>query len=67
MYKDRKNVPSICDPKLNGEYPKASLENALEMAFMCVRDDAEKRPSMTEVVMALEFLESRKYYKHGQG
>ena len=61
MYKDKDNIQLICDSKLKGTCPKASLENALEMALMCVRDDAENRPPMTEVVMALEYLESQKY------
>ena len=59
--RDKDNIPIIVDRHLKGKYPEASLENALEMALMCVRDNAEKRPSMTEMVRALEYLESQKY------
>ena len=61
MIKDRKNFPSLVDPYLNNEYPKASLEYAFELASMCTRLEPEKRPPMTVVVKALEYLESQKY------
>ena len=58
--KDRKKFLKIVDPQLKGEYPKATLKRALDMACMCLREDAKKRPPMTEVVEALEYLESQK-------
>ena len=33
------------------------------MAWARLREDPKKLPQMTEVVLALEYLESQKYYK----
>lgn len=62
LLRDRSNFPFIADPLLKGEYPKDSLEHALEMAMMCLRSDAQTRPDMNDVVMGLEYLESLKYH-----
>ena len=62
LMKDEKNFPIIADPKLNGEYPNFALGKALKLASMCLKEDAKKRPAMTEVVLGMEYVESQKYH-----
>ncbi|EXC29153.1 Serine/threonine-protein kinase PBS1 [Morus notabilis] len=53
----------IADPRLRGEFPEGSLEKALNLAAMCVQQDATLRPGMTDVVRSLIELASHKYEK----
>ncbi|KAL6521834.1 hypothetical protein OROGR_018403 [Orobanche gracilis] len=61
MMKDRKSLVSLADPLLRGQFPECSLCRAMEMALMCIREDAHSRPSMKDVVHAMNFLTSRQY------
>ncbi|XP_020554241.1 serine/threonine-protein kinase PBS1 isoform X2 [Sesamum indicum] len=61
MLKDDKNFVGLADPLLKGQFSEHSLGKAMEVALMCVRDDAHSRPSMTEVVHAMNYLTSRRY------
>ncbi|GFQ00803.1 serine/threonine-protein kinase pbs1 [Phtheirospermum japonicum] len=60
MLKDPKKLASLADPLLRGQFPESSLCRAMEMALMCLREDANARPSMKDVVNALNFLASKK-------
>lgn len=46
----------MADPLLDGNYPEKSLIQALAVAAMCLQEDAEARPTMGEVVEAIEML-----------
>ncbi|KAL6497620.1 hypothetical protein OROHE_027249 [Orobanche hederae] len=61
IMKDRKSLVSLADPLLRGQFPECSLCRAMEMALMCIREDAHSRPSMKDVVHAMNFLTSRQY------
>ncbi|KAL0461796.1 UNVERIFIED_CONTAM: Serine/threonine-protein kinase PBS1 [Sesamum latifolium] len=61
MLKDDKNFVGLADPLLKGQFSEHSLGEAMEVALMCVRDEARSRPSMTEVVNAMNYLTSRRY------
>lgn len=54
----RNEVIQIVDPMLYKEAHamKATLRRALEVAFICVREDAYARPTISEVVEALDYI-----------
>ncbi|PON95425.1 GPCR kinase [Trema orientale] len=63
---DESTIRRIADPQLRGAYPKASLTKALELAMLCLRDDAWNRPTMTDVVRSLDYLVSGQYVSPDQ-
>lgn len=56
LFKDRSKFTQMADPLLDGSYPEKNLFQALAVAAMCLQEEAEARPSMGEVVEALELL-----------
>ncbi|KAJ6725142.1 PROTEIN KINASE SUPERFAMILY PROTEIN [Salix viminalis] len=56
LFKDRSQFNAIADPLLGGKYPKKSLYQALAIAAMCIQEEADRRPLIADVVMALEYL-----------
>ena len=65
MFKDRDQFQKMADPRLEGNYPKKGLYQALAIAAMCLQEDDSARPAMSEVVSALAFLSSNKSPKAG--
>ncbi|KAH9661138.1 putative serine/threonine-protein kinase PBL5 [Citrus sinensis] len=61
MFKDRNNFSQMVDPSLQGQYPVRGLYQALAIAAMCVQEQPNMRPAITDVVMALNYLASQKY------
>ncbi|KAM5582067.1 putative serine/threonine-protein kinase PBL7 [Rosa sericea] len=60
--KDPKNLTmQFADPYLRGQFPVHILRNALEVASMCLREDASARPTMRDVVLALNYLTTHPY------
>ncbi|XP_038725042.1 probable serine/threonine-protein kinase PBL7 [Tripterygium wilfordii] len=66
-WKDRMNLWLLADPLLKSQFSESVLKKVLEVAFMCLRDDATARPSTSEVVLALDYLASRKYKPNEAG
>ncbi|KAF4367700.1 hypothetical protein G4B88_001452 [Cannabis sativa] len=62
IMKDKYHLIDIADLSLSGQYPKDCLESVLELAGLCVKNDAEERPNIIEVVQQLEILEANKYH-----
>lgn len=56
LLKDRKKFTLIADPKLEGNYPVKALYQALAVVAMCLQEDANTRPLISDVVMALQYL-----------
>ncbi|MFS8014932.1 putative non-specific serine/threonine protein kinase [Helianthus anomalus] len=52
--KDPKKYSELVDPLLDGHYPRASLSQVLAIAAMCLSTDASVRPSISDVVDALD-------------
>lgn len=50
----------MADPSLEGKYPLKGLHQALAIAAMCLQEEAEIRPLMSDVVTALEYLAVKK-------
>ncbi|WOL11454.1 serine/threonine-protein kinase CDL1-like [Canna indica] len=61
MFKDRRKIPCLADPRLQGRYPMRGLYQALAVASMCIQEDAASRPAMADVVTALAYLANQAY------
>lgn len=64
LLKDRKSHLQLVDPRLNGHFPMSALRKAIDVAAMCVREDSNTRPTMHEVVLAMDYLTSLKHDHH---
>lgn len=53
---DKQKFTSLADPLLKGNYPPKGLYQALAIAGKCLQEDHVNRPSVREVVFALEYL-----------
>lgn len=51
----------MVDPLLEGHYPVRGLYQALAIAAMCVQEQPNMRPVITDVVTALNYLASQRY------
>lgn len=58
LFKDRRKFHLMADTSLEGRYPMKGLYQALAVTAMCLQEDASKRPVMSQVVSALEYLTS---------
>ncbi|XP_029120285.1 probable serine/threonine-protein kinase PBL25 [Elaeis guineensis] len=56
MFKDQKRYAELVDPLLQGDYSQRGLNQAVAVAAMCLQEEAEVRPLMADVVVALSFL-----------
>ncbi|KAF7051773.1 hypothetical protein CFC21_059977 [Triticum aestivum] len=55
-FKSKKRFREMADPLLRGAYPTKGLYQALAISAMCLQEDATMRPSIADVVMALDYL-----------
>ncbi|KAL4577082.1 hypothetical protein LXL04_013184 [Taraxacum kok-saghyz] len=58
MLIDKRRYVKLADPSMKGEFMERWVRKAVEVALMCMDDDEEKRPDMSEVVDALDFVAS---------
>ncbi|CAH1429394.1 unnamed protein product [Lactuca virosa] len=58
MLIDKRKYVKLADPRMKGEFMQRSVRKAVEVALMCMNNDQEKRPDMSEVVDALDFVAS---------
>nr|GME15762.1 probable serine/threonine-protein kinase PBL23 [Ipomoea batatas] len=56
LFKDKQKFHLMVDPLLQGNYPTKGLYQALAVAAMCLQEEADTRPFISDVVTALEFL-----------
>ncbi|KAL6195688.1 hypothetical protein ACLB2K_031306 [Fragaria x ananassa] len=61
LFRDRKKFSKMVDPLLHGQYPVRGLYQALAIAAMCVQEQPNMRPVITDIVTALNYLASQKY------
>ncbi|XP_050371618.1 probable serine/threonine-protein kinase PBL23 [Argentina anserina] len=76
LLRDRSKFALIADPLLKANYPLKGLHQALAIAAMCLNEEADCRPTMSDVVLALEHLskprdevvfdDESKHSSHGQ-
>ncbi|CAN8271290.1 unnamed protein product [Cochlearia groenlandica] len=55
---ERRKLRSIMDPRLEGKYPFKSAFRVAQLALKCLESEPKNRPSMKEVVEALELIVS---------
>lgn len=67
MFKDKSKFTEMVDPLLKGDYSTKSLHQAIAIAGMCLQEEAEARPTMQDVVTALEFLSKTKNEENSDG
>ncbi|XP_021835455.1 probable serine/threonine-protein kinase PBL7 isoform X2 [Spinacia oleracea] len=63
LLKDPKNNLQLVDSRLRGQFSVSSLRKAVEVAAMCLREEANARPTMHEVVIAMDYLISKKHVR----
>ncbi len=51
----------LADPLLRGQFSESVFKKAVDVAILCLQEKANNRPSMQDVVAALNYLVSRKY------
>ncbi|KAG4983574.1 hypothetical protein JHK87_028323 [Glycine soja] len=56
LFKDPKRYPEMADPLLNKNFPEKDLNQVVAIASMCLQEEAEARPLISDVVTALGFL-----------
>ncbi|CAI9292584.1 unnamed protein product [Lactuca saligna] len=56
LFKDQSKHPMVADPLLNGDYPIKCLHQAIAIAAMCLQEEPNTRPYMSDVVVALDYL-----------
>ncbi|XP_072981292.1 serine/threonine-protein kinase PBS1-like [Typha angustifolia] len=61
LFNDRRKLPKMADPRLEGHYPMRGLYQALAVASMCIQAEAASRPLIADVVTALSYLASQLY------
>ncbi|XVE67655.1 hypothetical protein DITRI_Ditri09bG0005400 [Diplodiscus trichospermus] len=61
LLKDGTNILNFADPLLRGHFSKSTMKKALEVAFLCIQENANSRPSISDVVLALDYLTSHPY------
>ncbi|XBI57708.1 hypothetical protein VPH35_039052 [Triticum aestivum] len=54
---DRRKLPRLVDPRLEGQYPSKAALRAAQLTLSCLAGEPRNRPSMAEVVAALEEIE----------
>ncbi|KAK7316741.1 hypothetical protein RJT34_00423 [Clitoria ternatea] len=60
LLRDRRKFTQMADPLLEENYPVKSLYQALAVSAMCLQEEADTRPLISDVVTAIEFLARRK-------
>ncbi|CAL0328708.1 unnamed protein product [Lupinus luteus] len=58
-FNNKRMYAQIVDPRLEGNYPSRSLNHAIAITAMCLQEDANRRPLIHDIVVALEYIASR--------
>ncbi|CAJ1976309.1 unnamed protein product [Sphenostylis stenocarpa] len=56
LFRDPKRYPEMADPLLNMNFPAKDLNQVVAIASMCLQEEADARPLISDVVTALSFL-----------
>ncbi|KAE9619075.1 hypothetical protein Lal_00047371 [Lupinus albus] len=56
LFRDPKRFPDMADPLLDKQFPEKDLNQAVAIAAMCLQEEPEARPLISDVVTALSFL-----------
>ncbi|XP_041004215.1 probable serine/threonine-protein kinase PBL7 isoform X1 [Juglans microcarpa x Juglans regia] len=61
IFNERNKYVQLADPLLRGQFSESVLKKAVDVAILCLQEKANNRPSMQDVVAALNYLVSQKY------
>ncbi|XP_051122143.1 probable serine/threonine-protein kinase PBL7 [Andrographis paniculata] len=64
---DGKNLEQIADPRMEGKFPRRGLYQALMVASLCIRDDPNGRPLISNVATALSYLVTQSNFPDDDG
>lgn len=53
---DPKKFGHLVDPLLRGKYPKKCLNYVIAITEMCLKEEANQRPTIGDVVVAFEYI-----------
>lgn len=56
IFRDPKRYPDMADPVLGKNFPEKDLNQVVAIASMCLQEEADARPLISDVVTALSFL-----------
>ncbi|XP_052202290.1 probable serine/threonine-protein kinase PBL21 [Diospyros lotus] len=59
LLKDKRKFVQLVDPRLQGRIPNRSLHYAVSITAMCLQEQANFRPLISDIVVALEYLASQ--------
>ncbi|KAK4351831.1 hypothetical protein RND71_027349 [Anisodus tanguticus] len=65
--KDRRKFVQMVDPLLNGQFSVRSLHHAVAITAMCIQEQANFRPIISDIVVALDYLVSQAESSDSQG
>lgn len=65
--KDRRKFVHMVDPLLNGQFSVRSLHHAVAITAMCIQEQANFRPIVSDIVVALDYLVSQAESSDSQG
>ncbi|KAL6966222.1 putative serine/threonine-protein kinase pbl16 [Sarracenia purpurea var. burkii] len=57
LLREKKKLPNIVDPRLDGEYPIKGVHKAAMLAYHCLNRNPKARPLMRDIVDSLEPLQ----------
>ncbi|CAO2815754.1 unnamed protein product [Amaranthus hypochondriacus] len=61
-FKDKKRYIQLVDPALQGRYPWRCFQHFVAIVAICLQEVPAHRPLISDVVVALEYLDSQPYY-----
>ncbi|XP_022748786.1 serine/threonine-protein kinase PBS1-like [Durio zibethinus] len=67
LFNDRRKFSKLADPRLQGRYPMRGLYQALDVASLCIQEQAAARPLIGDVVTALSYLANQAYDPNAAG
>lgn len=59
LLKDQKKFGLLVDPLIRGCYPRRCLNYAIAITAMCLNEEANFRPLIGDIAVALEYLASQ--------
>ncbi|XAR61538.1 Non-specific serine/threonine protein kinase [Bertholletia excelsa] len=60
--KDKRKFTRLVDPQLQGQCPARSLHHTVAVTAMCLQDQVNFRPAISDIVAALEYLATQSNY-----
>ncbi|XP_047321558.1 probable serine/threonine-protein kinase PBL21 [Impatiens glandulifera] len=64
--KDRKKFVEIADPLLQGNFPVRSFHHTVAITAMCLQEEPNFRPLISDIVVALEYVETQTHKSESQ-